>query len=1158
MRSTKHGSSSAISNNSSTDNDDPYSSDQDGYAPGLSSPSPSSSRTASPNASSTPQKKNRASGLRLSLKNLRSPKSSSSQAQQAAPAVAAGSGVSGHDFSADTAAAAAPNAVTSPESFRPRRSLEAAVRRSFDRRPSIDRQSYEERTSFESGEGSQNQHHYHQQQQQQQRRESSHLSPMPSPSPYSSSLSSSAPKSAHRFSFLHPSSPTTPTFAPPSASVTHSTASGYSRRPTHQRSNTTPAQPLYPGSSSYGSSPRRSLATSPSPQPVKETHTMMKNYDPMTGNKMINKYMVVRELGRGVHGKVKLCRDTLTDELCAIKIVDKTTRRRLGKAQISNEQKIRREIAIMKKCIHPHVVRLKEVIDDPNARKIYLVLEYMEGGEVRWKDAEDRPILQLQDARNIFRDVVLGLEYLHMQGIIHRDIKPANLLLSADGVVKISDFGVSYFSEKNAMEHDLENAPAVDKGNLHPSGGSHGPFDSLFRHGHHGSSSPMTSGRGILGKSHDHSHQQHHQSTLSQQQQQQQQWGDDLELAKTAGSPAFFAPELCYASEFSPILSPALSSASQTSFIVTPATPRTNPSTPTGTITATTANATLVPGPRPPITKAIDIWALGVTLYCFVYGRCPFIAETEFELFNIIPRKKPDFPDSVPGRDFVGPDLKDLLSRLLEKDVGKRITLKEVKEHPWVTADLEDPTRWRIETDPSNYQRVHITEEDVKGAVTLIDKIKNRIRKLSISLTNFTLNPRRRSKSISSTHTPDSPVSAGSPIPILRSAGPTTTYSDTYATAQPYVYNNHNPPMSLPERFQQFYSHNASSGGLSSGGHGYHPHAGANRLFNRPNSVCSNTSSIDEVDEGDENSGSGSSAQNNTSYIGRRRILYSAAKQYHHGSYEPRSAAGSMTPSSMGAGGSQYNNNFTRRTYSDDQLIEHHHQQLLQQQQQNGDGMAPVYQHGNNSYSGRPMMKGGSPFNATNNTRVVSMQQSGLSKSWVYTMPEGDANHASTSLPTHLHQQSQSLHTGPQPQRPLSMSVSSYPHVPGLVQQAGSSSSLFSQGGGSTAGGNGFSGGAPSNHSSSHRLTHRTSLSPSSTLVSDILHEQAAESQDSDESIGAATKGEDATNKDKLGECAAPLGAATSESTAATANSKLAPTSELAETPSEPREQVLS
>ncbi|KAF9895456.1 hypothetical protein BX616_009676, partial [Lobosporangium transversale] len=104
---------------------------------------------------------------------------------------------------------------------------------------------------------------------------------------------------------------------------------------------------------------------------------------------------------------------------------------------------------------------------------------------------------------------------------------------------------------------------------------------------------------------------------------------------------------------------------------------------------------------------------------------CPFIAETEFELFNIISRKQPSLPDSVPGREHVNDSLKDLLSKLLEKDVSKRITLKEVKEHPWVIEDLRDPERWRIETDPCNYQRVHITDEDLKGAVTLIDKIKN-------------------------------------------------------------------------------------------------------------------------------------------------------------------------------------------------------------------------------------------------------------------------------------------------------------------------------------------------------------------------------------------------------------------------------------------------
>ncbi|KAG0082466.1 hypothetical protein BGZ92_011714, partial [Podila epicladia] len=272
---------------------------------------------------------------------------------------------------------------------------------------------------------------------------------------------------------------------------------------------------------------------SPSPQPVKETHTMMKDYHPMTGHKMINKYMIVRELGRGMHGKVKLCRDTQTNELCAIKIVDKTTRRRLGRSQISSEEKIRREIAIMKKCIHPNVVRLIEVIDDPTARKIYLVLEYMEGGDVRWKDSEDKPILHLDEARSIFRDVVLGLEYLHTQGIIHRDIKPANLLLSADGTVKISDFGVSYFSQKSRLEHDLENAPMVETG-LHPK-------DSSSRHTQSPPSSPPFSGVDRLSKSCEGSPDNRLSFHAAQQ-----LWGADLELAKTAGSPAFFAPELCY------------------------------------------------------------------------------------------------------------------------------------------------------------------------------------------------------------------------------------------------------------------------------------------------------------------------------------------------------------------------------------------------------------------------------------------------------------------------------------------------------------------------------------------------------------------------------------------------------------------------------------
>lgn len=143
--------------------------------------------------------------------------------------------------------------------------------------------------------------------------------------------------------------------------------------------------------------------------------------------------------------------------------------------------------------------------------------------------------------------------------------------------------------------------------------------------------------------------------------------------------------------EYPPTLSPAVSSASQTSFIVSPPTPRSTPPSLAGALSSN-SNGASQQSSRPPITKAIDIWALGVTLYCFVYGRCPFIADTEFELFNIIPRKEPSLMDSVPGRDFVDPGLKDLLARLLEKNVYKRITLKEVKV--WIIPDSEYQETW--------------------------------------------------------------------------------------------------------------------------------------------------------------------------------------------------------------------------------------------------------------------------------------------------------------------------------------------------------------------------------------------------------------------------------------------------------------------------------
>lgn len=110
---------------------------------------------------------------------------------------------------------------------------------------------------------------------------------------------------------------------------------------------------------------------------------------------------------------------------------------------------IREEIAIMKKLNHPNLVSLIEVLDDPDEDSLYMVLEMCKKGVVMKVGLNEaaEPYSE-ETCRYWFRDLILGIEYLHAQGVVHRDIKPDNLLLTEDDVLKIVDFGVSEMFEK--------------------------------------------------------------------------------------------------------------------------------------------------------------------------------------------------------------------------------------------------------------------------------------------------------------------------------------------------------------------------------------------------------------------------------------------------------------------------------------------------------------------------------------------------------------------------------------------------------------------------------------------------------------------------------------------------------------------------------------
>ncbi|KAK9360434.1 kinase-like domain-containing protein [Lipomyces starkeyi] len=209
---------------------------------------------------------------------------------------------------------------------------------------------------------------------------------------------------------------------------------------------------------------------------VKETlnASLMQHGDTQIIN---NQYVIQEEVGRGSFGAVYRAIDKITSEVYAIKEVSKhRLRRQRGNAILRQRGRlgspglpparggqlqmlrkmddplnlIRHEIAILKKLDHVNVANLYEVLDNPGGDSLYMVLEWCSKGVVMKLDIDGQvEPYDEEQCRLYFRDLTLGIEYLHSQGVVHRDIKPDNLLLTSDNVLKIVDFGVSEFFERN-------------------------------------------------------------------------------------------------------------------------------------------------------------------------------------------------------------------------------------------------------------------------------------------------------------------------------------------------------------------------------------------------------------------------------------------------------------------------------------------------------------------------------------------------------------------------------------------------------------------------------------------------------------------------------------------------------------------------------------
>lgn len=156
----------------------------------------------------------------------------------------------------------------------------------------------------------------------------------------------------------------------------------------------------------------------------------------------INNYKVVKEIGEGNFGKVKLCVDKLSGEKYAIKILNKK------KLSPLMREKIFKEIEILTKLNHINIVYVYQVLEDE--LNYYIVMEYCEKGEL-FNYIVKKEKLDEIEASVFFYQLINGIDYLHQQGIAHRDIKPENLLLGGDNVLKIIDFGLSHEYNDNIL-----------------------------------------------------------------------------------------------------------------------------------------------------------------------------------------------------------------------------------------------------------------------------------------------------------------------------------------------------------------------------------------------------------------------------------------------------------------------------------------------------------------------------------------------------------------------------------------------------------------------------------------------------------------------------------------------------------------------------------
>lgn len=156
-----------------------------------------------------------------------------------------------------------------------------------------------------------------------------------------------------------------------------------------------------------------------------------------SGCRPVTSYTKGEKLGEGTYGSVYQARDKVTGRIVALKRVKEKTFEREGMPQTSL-----REVALLRKLQHPHIVSLVEVVVGSKLDSIFLVFEYCSFELAQLVDTLPSAF-PLCEIKCVVKQLLEALAHLHANGVMHRDLKLSNLLLSDEGNVKLCDFGLA-------------------------------------------------------------------------------------------------------------------------------------------------------------------------------------------------------------------------------------------------------------------------------------------------------------------------------------------------------------------------------------------------------------------------------------------------------------------------------------------------------------------------------------------------------------------------------------------------------------------------------------------------------------------------------------------------------------------------------------------